>query len=495
MAELFDDHSPLQLGVQGTLTADPSSPPASPPPADALRLAGNFGLIGRLQYRYAEGVWSEWHLLFDDGNRGWLSEDNGSYALTREAGERDGLPAVESFQAGQNLRIEGRQYQIASVVQAQLIAAAGELPYAPTLNQPFWLVDARSVDGRIATLDFSVGKSNTAARIYVGKPIALSALALSGLKEDSGKTLSGKSLSCPNCGVAIEVKLDGSKSVTCGSCASLVDLTRSEDGKPAFTAQSERFVSPIPLGSVGTVEDVQWQAVGFARRSGVDNDGENFSWAEVLLYNRIEGFAFIVVASDGVSFVRPVQDVPSGPAWTSIRYRNRQYTGEPNYKAVVDYVEGEFYWQVRVGQQTRNIDYSSAELVLSREESLGKDAREVVWSHGKKYPVPVLAKAFGLPDISQLPFGGASGGFFSDVSAGRSSAAGSLARAGASAGALGTAANAANAAPTSGSVGTWIIIIMVILLLIWILSAVDGCSGGSGRSAGSGRGYSGGSHK
>ena len=281
--------------------------------------------------------------------------------------------------------------------------------------------------------------------------------------------MSGKSLSCPNCGVALEVRLDGSKSITCGSCASLVDLTRSEDGKPAFTRQSVRFVSPIPLGTEGTVEGVKWQAIGFARRSGVDNEGDRFSWAEVLLYNRIEGFAFIVVASDGVSLVRPVQDVPSGPAWTSIRYRNRQYKGEPNYKAVVDYVEGEFYWQVRVGQQTRNSDYGSGELVLSREESLSKDAREVVWSHGKKYPVPVLAKAFGLPDISQPSVGGSGGRLATDAFSTQTSSADSLAQGGLATGALGTAANAANAAnaaPTSGSIGTWIIIIMVILLLI-----------------------------
>ncbi len=492
MAELFDDHSPLQIGAEGTIAVDSDSS-AGAGAADELKLSGHFGIIGRLQYRYAEGVWSEWHLLLDNGNRGWLSEDNGSYALTREIGERSDLPAAESFQAGQSLRLEGRTCQIASIVQAQLIAAAGELPFAPALNQPFSLVDARSVDGYIATLDYSEAKSKNSVRIYAGKPITLGALSLSGLKDETGKTLSGKSLSCPNCGVALEVKLDGSKSVACGSCASLVDLTRSEDGKPAFTKQSQRFVSPIPLGTEGTVEGIKWQAVGFARRSGVDNDGERFSWAEVLLYNRIEGFAFIVVASDGISLVRPVQDVPSGPAWTSIRYRNRQYRGEPNYKAVVDYVEGEFYWQVRIGQQTRNADYSSGELVLSREESLSKDAREVVWSHGKKYPVPVLAKAFGLPDISQLSVGGSGGRLASDAFSTQTSASGSLAQGGLATGALGTAANAA---PTSGSMGTWIIIIMVILLLIWIISAVDGCSSGSGGSySGSGRGYSGGSHK
>lgn len=524
MAELFDDHSPLQLGVQGRVpdnisfnriiahaaraaaNADGAAGIVKGSAEHLAPLTGGFSLVGRLQYRYADGVWNEWHLLFDAGQRAWLSEDNGSYALSCDIGERVGLPNPEKLQAGQTFRLDGRPYQIASVTQAQLIAAAGELPYAAPLNQPFWLVEARSADGTIATLDYSATPvtanpaSATAAlraRIYLGIAAPLAALTLSGLKEPGGKTLKASGLSCPNCGTAVEVKLPNSKSVTCGSCASVVDLTQTADGKPAFTQQSQRYQSPIPLGTVGKVDGIDWQAVGFARRSGVDNEGERFSWGEVLLYNRIEGFAFVVVASDAVSLVRPVQDVPSGPAWTSVRYRDRQYSGEPNYQSVVDYVEGEFYWQVRIGQPMRNVDYRSGDLVLSREESLSKDAREVVWSHGKTYPPAELAKAFGLPDISQLPFGGGSGRInpdqLTDGSLAGSSpgAAGSLAGGG-----LGTAASAANAAPTSGSVAIWIIIFLVIVMIVIFISMADRGGGyGGGGYSGSGRGYSGGSHK
>ena len=49
MAELFDDHTPLQLGAAGRYQGQP------------------FTLVGRLQYRYADGTWTEWHALFDDG--------------------------------------------------------------------------------------------------------------------------------------------------------------------------------------------------------------------------------------------------------------------------------------------------------------------------------------------------------------------------------------------------------------------------------------------
>ena len=74
-AELFDDHSPLQLGVRGK------------------RQGLAFTLVGRLQYGHDGGTWNEWHALFDNGPNGqrsaWLSEDNGSYVVAFDApGER-----------------------------------------------------------------------------------------------------------------------------------------------------------------------------------------------------------------------------------------------------------------------------------------------------------------------------------------------------------------------------------------------------------------------
>src|SRR4051812_22996462 len=47
MAELFEDHSPLQLMAAG-------------------RWQGKtFTVVGRLQYRSSSGAWTEWNALFD----------------------------------------------------------------------------------------------------------------------------------------------------------------------------------------------------------------------------------------------------------------------------------------------------------------------------------------------------------------------------------------------------------------------------------------------
>ena len=101
MAELFDDHSPLQLGAAGQIDGQ------------------GFQLVGRLQYKYAQGTWNEWHALMasgriqldgkdvpftligrlqykgdagvwtewaaflNDGTLATLGEDNGAYVFTR----------------------------------------------------------------------------------------------------------------------------------------------------------------------------------------------------------------------------------------------------------------------------------------------------------------------------------------------------------------------------------------------------------------------------
>jgi hypothetical protein len=53
------------------------APAVRRPLAVALGLrhqGAGFTLVGRLQYRYADGTWSEWHALFDNSKSGWLSE-------------------------------------------------------------------------------------------------------------------------------------------------------------------------------------------------------------------------------------------------------------------------------------------------------------------------------------------------------------------------------------------------------------------------------------
>ena len=115
-AELFDDHSPLQLGAAGK------------------HQGAAFTLVGRLQYGYAEGTWNEWHALFDSGKSGWLSEDNGAYVFAFDVPLQGAAPPADELIAGERRLVDNAAWSVASVTRARLIAAQGELPRPPRLD-------------------------------------------------------------------------------------------------------------------------------------------------------------------------------------------------------------------------------------------------------------------------------------------------------------------------------------------------------------------------
>ncbi|HEX6720744.1 MAG TPA: DUF4178 domain-containing protein, partial [Burkholderiaceae bacterium] len=136
-AELFDDHSPLQLGAAGTYQGSA------------------FTLVGRLQYGYADGTWNEWHALFDSGRSGWLSEDNGAYVFAFAAPLQGAAPPADELTAGERRLVDNAAWSVASVTRAKLIAAQGELPRPPQQGDAeFVVADLRNERDEVGTLDY-----------------------------------------------------------------------------------------------------------------------------------------------------------------------------------------------------------------------------------------------------------------------------------------------------------------------------------------------------
>ena len=401
-AELFDDHSPLQLGAAGRYQG------------------AAFTLVGRLQYRYAEGTWNEWHALFDSGaagqKSGWLSEDNGRYVMAFDAPLEGGAPSATSLKAGASVVVGGQAWSVASVSAAKLIAAQGELPYRPNLERGFVVSDLRDTRGEVGTLDYSEAGETGRARWSIGRSVAISELAMTGLADVAEKTLKGRSVECPNCGASLEVKLSTTQSIVCHQCHSVVDLVGKDGqgvgGDLRHFAQANGTAPLIPLGSLGTLAlgrlELSWQVVGYAERCEVPESGEDERtfWREYLLYHRTEGFAFIVDAQDGWSWTAPLTGVPSG-AGQVVRYQDAVYRKLYDYTGMVTYVLGEFYWQVTQNQRTFNTDYQGTGAAstkrLNREQTGSGDAgdgpQEVVWSGGETLSADTVLKAFRLaPD-------------------------------------------------------------------------------------------------
>lgn len=383
MAEVFNDFSPLQLYASGRW------------------MGQGFTLIGRLQYHYGEGSWSEWIASLDNGEQATLSEDNGAFVVSTPVATSQALPAAEAFRVGASVTVAGKAYSVAANTQASLMAAQGELPRLPALGQPFAVVELRSADGELLSLDYGPTLAGGAPSVSRGRSVQLDDLALRGLRDASAKDDQAQQFACPNCGASVEVKLATSKSITCGACHSLIDLSQGTGAALRHALQDEPVQPLIALGRTGQLEGVAWQVVGFQHRMGHDPDDadEHFGWTEYLLFNQKKGFSFLVDAEEGWSLVKPTTGAPTLDAGGKVAtYLGTRYPLKYSYQAETSYVAGEFYWQVQRGQTTRNRDYAKGPTQLNMEQS----AQEVTWSIGNQLDGGTVAKAFGLPSPGLL---------------------------------------------------------------------------------------------
>lgn len=448
MAELFDDHSPLQLQASGSWNKQA------------------FTLVGRLQYKYGEGTWTEWHAVLVDGSSAYLSEDNGAYVFSTPLAAQRDLPTADTFRVGSNITTAGKVFSVASNNLVALMSAQGELPHLPELGKSFAMVELRSADGAVLSLDYS----SQPATASIGQAVLLDDLKLTGLQNESVKNEKGREFACPNCGAPVTVALASSKSITCGSCHSIIDLSKGIGADLKHAIQDEPVAPLIALGSQATLQGTQWQVVGFQHRMGTDpgDPDEQFGWEEYLLYNQKRGFIFLVDSTEGWSVVRPTTGAPTlSENGRDATYLGTRYQLKESYSAETSYVLGEFYWQVTRGQITSNRDFVSGPSLLSMEQS----ANEVTWSLGSKIDSDALAKAFKLEDKKDL---------LQRSDAGPSSA---------------------NKKMGCGMIILMVFIIFVLLLILGRCSSCDpkieNCSGSSSRSSGGSYGgfSSGGGHK
>lgn len=383
MAELFDDHSPLQLLASGRIGTRA------------------FTLVGRLQYRYSQGVWSEWHALLDDGTSAWLSEDNGAYVFSRPATLQREVPEATHLRPGMTTAVGGQPFTVASNETVSLVSAQGELPRLPQPGTAFAMVDLRNERGEVLSIDYG----SVPPEVSLGRAVSLDALALRGLRDGSAREYKGRQFACPNCASPVDVHLAGSKSVTCSRCHSLIDVSAPDKGvggELAYAQQEEPVKPAIPLGSTGQFQGKRWQVVGFQHRMGHDpqDADEHFGWEEYLLYNPQAGFLFLVDSQDGWSVVKPATGAPvmgqGAPATAT--YLGTRYTQRESYTAETTFVAGEFYWQVERGQRTHNMDFESGRNLLSREQA----GSEITWSVGSRIDSETVTKAFGLESSRDL---------------------------------------------------------------------------------------------
>lgn len=378
IADEFTDYSPLKIGATGQWQGQA------------------FTLVGRLQLGNAQARWTDWQAVFDDQRLGSLSEDNGSFVFSRPVPTPGSVPAFKDWRMGQRHPLGGKNFAVGAITEVSVLAAQGELGHLPAAGQTFGVVELRSDSGEVCSIDYA----SDPPAVWTGSEVRLDDLKLTGLAGDALRKDEGRHFNCPNCAARLEVKLDTTKSMSCPSCDTLIDLSAGIGGELKHAIQDEPVRPLIPLGTTGQLRGIDWQVVGYQHRSGeTPGDDEVFGWQEYLLYNRKAGFQFLVDAEDGWSLVKSATGAPqvaSGGAYAT--YLGKRYSRQYSYRAETQYVAGEFYWKVERGQITDNVDYAQGPHLLSLE----KAADEWTWSVGEKLDSAAVAKAFQLDEKKDL---------------------------------------------------------------------------------------------
>jgi len=394
VAALIDTHSALAVGLKG-------------------RFQGiAFEITGRAQLAHQMGgVWDEWYAAFSDGRWGWLSEAQGRFYLTFARVLPEPLPPFESLYIGHpppGIQTPVR-LTVAEKGVGQYLTAEGEIPFRLTPGEQYYYADLSGSRGEFATLDYS----EQVPLIFIGREVTLDDI---GIKVSAGeiereKRVLAAQVSCPNCGGALELRApDRAERVSCPYCDSLLDVDR---GNLRYLKTLKNRREPvIPLGAVAEFEGVQLTVVGFMVRS-CKIEGTRYYWEEYLLYNPRVGFRWLVLSDNHWAYVQPVSPGEVEDHGATARFRGKRFKRFQEAVARVEYVMGEFYWKVQIGEQAHATDLIRPPEMLSKEISVinpsalskgkraGADLGEVNWSLGVYVTPGEIQKKFGLKELAR----------------------------------------------------------------------------------------------
>lgn len=200
-----------------------------------------------------------------------------------------------------------------------------------------------------------------------------------------------RTFACPNCGGPVTLRAVGqSITATCSQCSSLIDVA-DENLTIIQTARSAMQDAEIPIGARARLGDVEWEVVGYMRRS--DGPGD-FRWTEYLLFNPYHGYRFLAEEYDHWTLVKMLnRDVPGAGSegWIDANGRSYQFFGKGFARTT--YVAGEFFWRASTSDVTAVTDYIAPPYRLMVE----KNDEEIIVSEGEYLDARVVAAAFKLP--------------------------------------------------------------------------------------------------
>ncbi len=166
VAELPPDSSPIQLGSEGQYRNRA------------------FVVVGRILYEYEQGGWNEWHIVYNDGKSGWLSDAQLEYDLSFWTQPPTPLPPADQIARDAVFHWDNRDYRVTSITRAQYVGVEGELPFEYWGKQDMVFADLRTTTADFATIDYS----EDPPLLFMGRAVEFDDLHFKNLREFEGWT-------------------------------------------------------------------------------------------------------------------------------------------------------------------------------------------------------------------------------------------------------------------------------------------------------------------
>jgi hypothetical protein len=213
-----------------------------------------------------------------------------------------------------------------------------------------------------------------------------------------------KSISCPNCGGAVELRgFAHTLSVVCPQCKTVLDASTPEVKILQMFEAKTQTKPTIPLGSRGKLGDTQYEVIGFQVRQ-VSTGDDSYSWDEYLLFNPYKGFCYLTEYNGHWNFVHVETALPEtvrSVGKPEVRFGGKIYRAFDSMTASTVYVLGEFPWRIHVGETVACQDFVAPPLMLSSEATDG----EVTWSRAEYMTGSQVWQAFKLPGSPPPAYG------------------------------------------------------------------------------------------
>lgn len=416
----------------------------------------SFSVEGRLVLQHPQGgTWEEYYVVFDGRSPAWVSEAQGFWQVVNAV--QAPAPPINAVAVQMQVPLgQHGMFVVSEKNEGTFLSAEGELPFAAAPGTKRLFVDLSTGGGGWASIDY--GDGTQAPQVYVGVQTSFAEFQITERGGDRpAAKVKTEAIKCPGCGAPLPVLSPGTERAACRHCNALSDVKLQQVVARQGAARELPSIElgrkgVIPVADARGIHGAEWTVLGYVERStGAPFSDDWFGWQEYLLYNVQHGYRWLVFDEGNFYLITPLAagDVDASRAPVFVQMRNLHFKKRNQQQAKVDYVLGEFYWKVEIGETVWAEDYEHGREIISCERS----QTEASWSHGVIIPMAVVQQAFGYqPKYSAY-------------------------------GAAAPTAYVPN--PGGGASSGLVIAIIIIVVLVFGMAACGACFGGGGGSGSS----------